>query len=95
MEMKKNKWRNPQALIIIAIIVVLFFYIGIDSFKTNPAIKHQVDSVKVEYRGLSKFLDKKIPEIDSTLKNQATQINKQTTEIEGLKTSITKATEIK
>lgn len=95
MEIKKNKWRNHQALIILAIIVVLLFYIGIDSFKTNPAIKHQVDSVKIEYKGLSKFLDKKIPEIDSTLKKQAIQINKQTTEIEGLKTSITKATEVK
>ena len=86
--MEKKKWRNPQALLIIAIIIVLFLYIGIDSFKTTPAIKAQVDSVKVEYKTLSRFLDAKIPEIDSTLRIQASQINKQTTEIEGLKTSI-------
>jgi hypothetical protein len=88
----KSKWKNPQALIIIAIIVVLFLYIGVDSLKTNPTIKHQVDSVKVEYKGLSKFLDKKIPEIDSALKIQASQIVDQTKDIDSLKTTISKTT---
>ena len=87
---KKRKWGNPQALIIIAIIIVLFLYIGVDSFKTTPVIRAQVDSVKVEYKNLSKFLDKKMPEIDSTLILQASQIKKQTTEIEGLRSSINK-----
>jgi hypothetical protein len=89
----KKKWGNPQAILIMAIIFVLFLYMGIDSFKTNPEIKVQVDSVKTEYRQLSKFLDKKIPEIDSTLKIQAVQISNQTTDIEGLKTSISKVTD--
>jgi len=88
----KKKWGSPQALLIIAIIFVLFLYMGIDSFKTNPEIRVQVDSVKTEYRQLSKFLDKKIPEIDSTLKIQASQINTQTSDIESLKTSLTKVT---
>jgi predicted PurR-regulated permease PerM len=90
----KKKWRNPQALLIMAIIFVLFLYMGIDSFKTNPEIKVQVDSVKTEYRQLSKFLDRKIPEIDSTLKIQANQINNQTQDIDSLKVSLSKATTI-
>lgn len=88
----KKKWGNPQAILIMAIIFVLFLYMGIDSFKTNPEIRVQVDSVKTEYRQLSKFLDKKIPEIDSTLKIQASQINVQTQDIESLKNSISKVT---
>ena len=90
----KKKWGNPQAFLIIAIIFVLFLYMGIDSFKTNPEIRIQVDSVKTEYKQLSKFLDHKIPEIDSTLKTQANQITTQTKDIEGLKTTLSKASTI-
>lgn len=83
-----KKWKNPQAIIILSIILTLFLYIGIDFLRVTPVIKADLDSVKVEYRDLSKFLDRKIPEIDSALKVQATQITEQTKDIDSLKTSI-------
>jgi len=73
----KKKWISPQALIIIAIVLLIFVYIGIDMAKTKPAIKADIKEVKQNYVELSVFLDTKLPEIDSTLQIQASQISEQ------------------
>jgi hypothetical protein len=73
----KSKWQNPQSIIITLIIILIFSYISIDIIRTKPQIKENINEVRKEYRQLSGFLDKKIPEIDSTLKHQADQISKQ------------------
>jgi hypothetical protein len=86
----KSKWASIQSLIITLIVVLILSYIGIDAFKTKPQIKQEVEIVKVQYMELFKYLDKKIPEIDSTLKEQGGKIIQQTTDIEEIKTSIKK-----
>jgi len=85
---KKAKWSSPQSLIIAIIIVLIMAYMAVDAFKTKPYIKQEVESVKIQYKELSVYLDKKIPEIDSTLKDQGGKIIDQTKDIEDLKTSI-------
>ena len=85
---KKAKWSSPQSLIVALIVVLIMAYIAIDAFKTKPYIKQEVENVKVQYKELSIFLDRKIPEIDSTLKDQGGKIIQQTEDIEELKTSI-------
>ena len=77
----KKKWGSPQALIVMAIILLIFVYIGIDMTKTKPAIKSDLKEIKQEYVELSGFLDQKIPEIDSTLRIQASQISEQSQSI--------------
>jgi len=73
----RKKWSSPQSLIIMAIVLLIFVYIGIDLGQTKPQIKQDLKEVKQEYVELSNFLDKKVPEIDSTLKVQAEQISSQ------------------
>lgn len=80
----KNKWKTPQSLIIFAIILVLFSYITIDAFFSKPKIKDELQEVKKEYIELSNYLDEKIPEIDSTFRLHATQINEQKGQITDL-----------
>jgi hypothetical protein len=77
----KKKWTSPQSLIIMTIVLLIFIYIGFDMTKIKPEIKADMRSIKSEYVELSEFLDKKIPEIDSTLKFQADQISEQSTSI--------------
>jgi hypothetical protein len=87
--MDKNKrWSNIQSIIIIAIIAVMMAYMCIDFFVTTPNVKKRVDAVTVQYHQLHKYLDAKIPEIDSTIKVQSKQLNTQSNEIQGLKTTI-------
>ena len=87
--MEKSKKHGLFQIIIISLIILFMItYIGYDFFKTRPLINQQVSELKLQYTELSSFLNTKIPEIDSTLKNQSFQIGKQTEEIEGLKTSI-------
>lgn len=86
--MDRKKWTSPQALIVIAIIVLIFTYIGIDVAKTKPQIKSDLQEVKSEYIHLSGYLDKKIPEIDSTLRIQAVQISKQSEDINSLNSQV-------
>jgi peptidoglycan hydrolase CwlO-like protein len=73
--MEKKKWYSPQAVIVLLIIVSIFAYICLDVFYTKPEIKRKVYNVENQYKELSTFLDKKIPEIDSTFKEHATQID--------------------
>jgi hypothetical protein len=87
---KKAKWASPQSLIIILIVLLIMTYIGIDAFKTKPYIKQEVELVKMQYDSLSQYLNKKLPEIDSTLKEHGNKIIQQTTDIEGLKTDLNK-----
>jgi hypothetical protein len=77
----ENKWKTPQSIITIMIILLIFVYIAIDSFSTKPKIKKDLNEVKVQYKELSTFLDKKIPEIDSTFVEHAKQINEQKEQI--------------
>lgn len=76
MATRKN-WASSQSLIIMAVILLIFVYIGIDMGQTKPRIKNDLKEVKKEYVELSTFLDKKVPEIDSTLRIQAKQISSQ------------------
>jgi hypothetical protein len=87
---KKGKWFSAQSLIVMIIIVLIMTYMGVDAFKTKPYIKQQVEDIKVQYVELSKYLDQKIPEIDSTLKDQGGKIINQTKDIDSLKKSISK-----
>ena len=87
---KKSKWSSPQSLIISLIIVLVMAYIAVDAFQTKPFIQQEVQAVKMQYDSLSNYLNRKLPEIDSTLKVHGNKIIEQTTDIEGLKTSISK-----
>jgi len=86
--MEKKKWRSPQSIIVIAIIVVIFTYIGLDFFLTKPQIKNDLIEVKGQYVELSTFLDAKIPEIDSTFRDHAEQINQQKGQITVLQSTL-------
>lgn len=79
--MEKKKWYSTQAIIVMTIIFTIFVYIGIDAFLTKPQMKHDISAVKTQYIELSDFLDRKVPEIDSTFKEHAQQINAQKTQI--------------
>ncbi len=80
----KKKWASPQSIIIMAIVLLIFVYIGIDMGKIKPAIKADIREIKGEYVELSQFLNYKIPEIDSTLRIQADQISNQSKDINSL-----------
>jgi predicted PurR-regulated permease PerM len=80
----KKKWTSPQSLIILAIVLLIFVYIGVDMAKVKPSIKSDLNEVKQEYVELSDFLDQKIPEIETTLKTQAEQISSQSKDINAL-----------
>jgi len=78
---KISKWKTPQAIIVMAIIAVIFAYIAVDAFISKPKMRNEIKDVKGEYVELSTFLDQKIPEIDSTFKEHATQIKQQKSQI--------------
>ena len=78
---KKKKWSSPQAIIVMALILLIFAYIGFDVVKTKPAIKADIEVIKTDYKELSGFLETKMPIIDSTLEKQADQINQQSIDI--------------
>lgn len=86
----KNKKFNIQSLIIIGIITILIIYMILDFFIATPKLKAEVKQVNIEYQKLGKYLNEKIPEIDSTLKNQSTKLIQQTNEIYELKKEISK-----
>ena len=88
--MERKKWTSPQAIIVMAIIVLLFLYIGIDIAKTKPSIKADIKEVKKDYTELSEFLDQKLPEIDSTLELQAEQLTQQGADITVLNERVSK-----
>ncbi|HPI82730.1 MAG TPA: hypothetical protein PK122_05885 [Candidatus Paceibacterota bacterium] len=90
--MDRKKWKSPQALIVIALVFLIFLYIGIDMAKVKPEIKRDLQEVKKEYTELSSFLDRKIPEIDSTLRIQATQISRQGEDIDSLNSKVSSLT---
>jgi len=79
--MEKKKWASPQAIIVMAIVALIFIYIGLDMSKTKPAIRKDLIEIRSDYINLSEYLNEKLPEIDSTLKIQADQISKQGTDI--------------
>jgi len=87
--MEKKKWTSPQALIVMVIILTIFVYIGVDAFLTKPQIQHDINEVKTQYIELSTFLDNKVPEIDSTFKEHAEQINAQKSQITILQSTFT------
>jgi len=90
--MDRKKWKSPQALIVMALIFLIFLYIGIDMGKVKPEIKRDLKEVKKEYTELSGFLDRKIPEIDSILRIQATQIPRQGEDIDSLNSKVNSIT---
>jgi hypothetical protein len=73
--MKKKTWASSQVAIVIIIILLIISYIFVDLFITKPELKKEMTDVKIQYNELSTFLDKKIPEIDSTFRLQSTQID--------------------
>lgn len=92
MDSRKN-WKSPQAIIVMALILLIFLYMGIDMARTKPQIKSDLKEVKAEYVELSGFLDKKLPEIDSTLRIQADQISNQGAQIDSLNQTVKKIVE--
>ncbi|NMC60446.1 MAG: hypothetical protein GYA51_13835 [Candidatus Methanofastidiosa archaeon] len=88
--METKKWKSAQAYIIVAIILTIFVYIGVDAFSTKPQIRKDLSDVKGQYKELSNFLEIKIPEIDSTFKLQADQIKEQKTQMSELEQTIDK-----
>ena len=52
----RKKWSSPQAIIVMAIILLIFVYIGIDMAKTNPAIKADIKEIKLACRDKSNFI---------------------------------------
>jgi len=86
--MEINKWKSPQAIIVIILIFFIFLYIAIDMAKVKPKINRDIREVRKDYIELSGYLDKKLPEIDSVLKMQAFQISRQGEEIDSLNTKV-------
>lgn len=84
----KKKWGSAQSIIIMAIILLIFAYIGYDTIKVKPQMRTELQEVRVQYDSLSNFLDKKIPEIDSTLEVQSNQISRQGQEINMLNSRV-------
>lgn len=84
----KKKWGSAQSIIIMAIILLIFAYIGYDAIKVKPQMRTELQEVRVQYDSLSNFLDKKIPEIDSTLEVQSNQISRQGQEINMLNSRV-------
>jgi len=89
----ERKWRTSQTYIISAIVAVLFLYIIVDIFAAKPKMRSDIQEVKNQYVELSTFLDKKIPEIDSTFKEQATQIKIQEQQISELEKTLSVITD--
>ena len=89
----RKKWKSPQAIIVMALILLIFAYIGIDMALTNPRMKSDIKEVKADYIELNGFLDTKLPEIDSTLRIQADQISNQGAQIDSLNQTVKKIVE--
>lgn len=85
---KDKKWLSVQSIAIIAIIILIFVYIGLDLFKIKPSIKNDMDKIQKDYTELSEYLDSKIPDIDSTLKIQARQLSIQGQDIDSLNVKV-------
>jgi len=86
--MKKNNWKSPQAIIVTALIALIFIYIGIDMFYKTPNFNTELQLLKTQYIEMSVKLNKKLPEIDTTFKLHATQIQEQEEEITSLQLSL-------
>jgi cob(I)alamin adenosyltransferase len=84
----RKKWKSPQAIIVMALILLIFAYIGFDMAKTKPQIRSDLKEVKAGYVELSGYLDTKLPEIDSTLRIQADQISRQGSQIDSLNQTV-------
>jgi hypothetical protein len=81
----EKKWKSPQSIIVTLLILLIFSYMVIDFTLTKPKIEKEIKDVKHQYIQLSDFLNKKIPEIDSTFKIHAGQIKQQKQEMDTLK----------
>lgn len=86
----EKKWNNSQSVIVISIIVVIFLYILFDAFMNKPHMRKDINDIKMEYTELSKFLDEKIPEIDSTFKDHAIQLQEQKEQMDTLQITLAK-----
>lgn len=84
----EKKWKSPQTAIIIALILLIFCYIIIDIVHSKPKLEKEVQEVRKQYVELSSFLDKKIPEIDSTFKIHAAQLKIQKESMDTLKSEL-------
>lgn len=79
--MEKRKWNSIQSITVIAIIFLIFLYIGLDIALTKPKMRSDINTLKTEYTVLSSFVHSKVHEIDSTLKKHNKQIIEQKTQI--------------
>jgi predicted PurR-regulated permease PerM len=89
----RNKWKSPQAIIVMVLILLIFSYIGIDMALTKPQIKTDLKEFKTEYTEFTGYLEQRLPEIDSTLKIQAGQISNQGAQIDSLNQTVKKIIE--
>jgi len=84
----EKKWKNPQSIIVIAIIAIIFCYIFVDLFLNKPQMNNDIKELKSQYNELSIFLDKKIPEIDSTFSIQSKQLQEQKQQMDSLELTL-------
>ena len=70
----KNKWFTRQSIIVYAIIILIFAYISCDAFIAKPKMQREIDTIRDEYVEIVK---NKLPEIDSTFKHHAQEIEAQ------------------
>jgi len=82
---KNKKISSPQSIIVLCIVLLIFTYIGNDALLVKPHLQTQIDSIRVEYRDLSLYLDKRIPEIETDLESQASVINQTKADMDSLK----------
>ncbi len=85
--MEKKKWKSPQAIIVLTLIVLIFIYIGFDIISTKPKLKKDITNVKNQYVELSSYIEMKIPQIDSTFREHADQIEQTKTSMNDLRLS--------
>ena len=84
-----TNWKSPQSIIITVLILIIFSYMIVDAAFSKPRLEKEVKEVKNKYIELSTYLDKKIPEIDSTFKIHASEIKQQKAEMDTLKSELT------
>ena len=86
--MKTDKsWKSLQSMLLIAIIVLIFTYIGYDAFSFRPRISSEITSIKEDYDNLIKY---KLPKIDSTLQDHIKTLQLQTDTLNKLNQNIPK-----
>ena len=73
----QNNWKSPQAIIVIAIITIIFAYIISDITIFKPDYDKRLDEVYKKYDSLTIEIQQKFPEFEDELSNQKNQLSRQ------------------